>query len=87
MDGTSSSSTDGLYDPNDLLVDSDGNMHILDTGNNRILYWPVNSNQGHIVAGNGAAKSASEMINAPRCFTRKNSNRFIFHLLLLMLNF
>lgn len=78
IDGTSSPSTDGLYNPNDLLVDSDGNMHILDAGNNRILYWPVNSNQGYIVAGNGAAHSASEMINAPRCFIGKSSHYFFF---------
>jgi hypothetical protein len=68
-DGISSASLDGLYSPYDLLVDAAGNLHILDAGNNRIVYWPVNSIQGHVVAGNGAPGAGTCMIDGPSLFT------------------
>ena len=66
--GTASSSLSGLARPTQLFVDAVGNMHIVDLINNRILYWPMNSAEGHIVAGTGYAGSDPNELNAPFCF-------------------
>ncbi|CAF0850861.1 unnamed protein product [Adineta ricciae] len=51
-----------LYSPNDLFIDSIGNMHILDSLNYRILYWPNNSTEGRIVAGTGEPGSDADQL-------------------------
>ena len=64
--GTPSASLFGLHYPIDLLVDGIGNMHIVDYFNNRILYWPVNSAEGRIVAGTNESGSDANQLNLPR---------------------
>jgi hypothetical protein len=76
-DGTGSGSLDGLLYPFDLLVDAIGNMHILDQGNNRIVYWPVNAKQGRVIAGNGAPNAEADMISAPSFFVGKSRSYFL----------
>lgn len=71
--GISSVSLGGLNNPRDFLVDDDGNLHILDTYNNRIVYWPANSKQGQIVAGDGASVSITSRILGPSMFVGENS--------------
>lgn len=39
--------------PNDVTVDSNGNVYAVDTYNNRVQFWSVNSTSGITVAGNG----------------------------------
>lgn len=81
-DGTRSSSLAGLSFPNDLYVDDIGNMHILDTSNNRILYWPVNSTMGRMVIGTGYSGSNDNQIGYAASFTGDSehfSSITIFH--------
>jgi hypothetical protein len=37
-----------------MLVDTNGNLFIADSRNNRVVYWSVNATEGYIVAGTGA---------------------------------
>ncbi|CAF3236640.1 unnamed protein product, partial [Rotaria sp. Silwood2] len=46
-----------LKSPNDMLIDTNGNLYIADSGNNRIVYWPVNATEGRVVAGTGVLGS------------------------------
>jgi sugar lactone lactonase YvrE len=39
--------------PNDIAVDSNGNVYVVDTNNNRIQLWYVNASSGITVAGDG----------------------------------
>jgi sugar lactone lactonase YvrE len=41
----------GLNDPNGVAVDGSGNVYIADTGNNRVLYYPVGSTTATRVYG------------------------------------
>jgi sugar lactone lactonase YvrE len=47
----SGSGLNHLSSPSTLLVDTYGNMYIVDTGNNRILRWMIGSPSGMIIAG------------------------------------
>lgn len=67
-DGTVSTSLAGLFHPHDLLVDAVGNMHITDSLNNRILYWPKNSTEGWIVAGTDEFGSEANQLYSPTAF-------------------
>ena len=71
-DGTPSRSLAGLRAPNDLFVDDIGNMHIVDSSNSRILYWPMNSGEGSIVAGTGEYGSEANELNWPTYLTGSN---------------
>jgi sugar lactone lactonase YvrE len=47
-------STATLLDyPNDVAVDSNDNVYVVDTYNNRIQLWYVNASSGITIAGNG----------------------------------
>lgn len=60
--GTADSSLSGLHYPADMLVDSMGNMYIIDSLNYRILYWPMNSKEGRIVADSSRSDLSSSVI-------------------------
>ena len=68
-EGTTSASLAGLRTPSDLFVDEIGNMHIADSSNSRILYWPINSREGRIVAGTGHYGSEANQLGWPTSFT------------------
>jgi sugar lactone lactonase YvrE len=38
---------------NDVAVDSNDNVYVVDTYNNRIQLWPFNASSGITIAGNG----------------------------------
>ncbi len=49
-----SGSTDSLLDyPNYVAVDSNGNVYVVDSNNNRIQLWSVNASSGVTIVGNG----------------------------------
>ena len=62
---TFSTSLARLSRPTDIFVDAIGNMHIVDSNNGRILYWPVNSLEGRIVVGTNESGSAANQLNWP----------------------
>lgn len=70
--GTSATLFADLNFPMDLFVDGIGNMHIADSNNHRILYWPVNSAEGRIVAGTGEPGSEVNQLFWPRTLTSNN---------------
>lgn len=67
--GTYSRSLHGLSYPSDLFVDDTGNMYIVDSWNSRILYWPVNSAEGRIVAGTNKSGWQANQLNSPVALT------------------
>ena len=67
--GTTTPSLVGFNLPSELLVDAIGNMFIADALNYRILYWPLNAAEGHIVAGNGSFGSSANQFDVVLGFT------------------
>ena len=45
--------------PNDMTIDSSENVYAVDSYNNRVQFWYVNSTSGITVAGNGTCKRAT----------------------------
>jgi DNA-binding beta-propeller fold protein YncE len=42
-----------LIAPAGILVDSDSNLYIADSGNSRVLFWPKDATSGKMIAGTG----------------------------------
>jgi sugar lactone lactonase YvrE len=62
----SSSGASGLTNnllayPNDVGVDSNGNVYVVDTNNNRIQLWYVNATSGITIAGNSNGKQQKKI--------------------------
>ena len=49
--GTVGSNASLLSYPNDMAVDSSGNVYVVDTNNNRIQLWSVGASSGTTIAG------------------------------------
>lgn len=60
--GSSGFSLNALFDPNYLSVDAIGNMFIFEPLSCRVMYWPVNSNEGRIVVGTGICGEAPNQL-------------------------
>jgi hypothetical protein len=56
--------------PSDLIVDSSGNLYIVDGGNSRVVYWPNGAPSGILVAGTGRKFSFSKYLSAYDCLDR-----------------
>jgi len=48
-----------------MLIDTDGNLFIADSNNNRVAYWLVNSTESYTVAGTGVLGSWINLLNYP----------------------
>ncbi|CAF0739269.1 unnamed protein product [Adineta ricciae] len=48
-----------LRNPATILLDSDNNMYIADSGNARVLFWPNGSSSGIVIAGTGFLSNGS----------------------------
>lgn len=51
--GYSASALYALNFPNDVAIDSNNNLYVTDTFNNRVQLWKVNATTGIIVGGTG----------------------------------
>ena len=51
--GATGSALSFLSYPNDLVVDSSGNVYVVDGANSRVVFWSVGASTGIQVAGNG----------------------------------
>jgi hypothetical protein len=73
LTNTSSSSLTNLNGPNDILIDTNSNLFISDSENNRVVYWRVNATQGSIVAGTGFVGSWINSFNYPAAIVGEQS--------------
>ena len=55
-----------LYFPQTVIVDTNGNLFISDSGNNRIMRWAAGSNYGLPVAGGAGFGSRPNLLNGPQ---------------------
>ena len=53
QNGVVGSNASLLNYPNDIAVDSNGNIYVADAYNYRIQLWPVNASLGTTIGGNG----------------------------------
>jgi len=51
--GTTGANLSYLSFPAGILIDSDDNLYIADSGNLRVLFWPKNATSGQLIAGTG----------------------------------
>lgn len=54
-----------LWLPTAVMVDNNRNMFIVDSGNNRILEWPIGSSSGMIIAGHGDEGIDADQLASP----------------------
>jgi len=64
-DGVAGSTDTTFKEPTSLLVDDDGNIHISDVNNHRVMFWKKDAVQGTRVAGNGVAGSSDNQLINP----------------------
>ena len=60
--------TTELSSPNDIAIDSYGNVYVADTNNHRIMLWSANATSGIQVAGTGGKKLVQQndlVLNVP----------------------
>lgn len=70
--GSSGTNLNRLTYPNDVDVDSNGNIYVVDTYNNRVMKWTSNAVTGARVAGNGS------LFGSSRVFSRTRHILFVF---------
>lgn len=59
-----------LHEPNEVILNSNGDLYIADTENHRVVYWTVNATTGTLVAGTGNyQKSIQYQMRRPSNFT------------------
>ena len=63
--GTTGNGGNSLASPAGIAVDRNGNLFVADSGNHRIMFWPVNSTTGTVAAGLGIAGNGPHSLNAP----------------------
>ncbi len=51
--GATGTGLDYLSVPNDVAVDTHGNIYVVDTYNHRVVFWTVGASAGTLVAGTG----------------------------------
>jgi len=76
--GIAGSTADALNSCGFLLVDDDGNIHISDGGNNRVMFWKKDAVQGTIAAGNGTLGNSDNQLNRPHGLTYDRQSNILF---------
>ncbi|CAF0955567.1 unnamed protein product [Adineta steineri] len=51
--GTAGSSSNSLYQPVGIVLDSSDSIYIADKANNRVMFWPNGASSGSMIAGTG----------------------------------
>lgn len=67
--GTCGSALNLLCYPSDVTLDANGNLYVLDGGNHRAVFWPVNGTTGTLVAGVSGTTSLSFDLNTKPVFS------------------
>ena len=76
--GITGSTADTFNSSGFLLVDDDGNIHISDGGNNRVMFWEKDAVQGTIAAGNGTLGNSDNQLNWPHGLTYDRQSNILF---------
>jgi sugar lactone lactonase YvrE len=78
IQNTYGSQTNQLSLPVGIAVDSNDNLYIADSGNNRVMLWPPNSTNGTVIAGLGVVGSDSFSLNSPYGIFLDENNSYIY---------
>jgi len=76
--GITGSTADTFNSAGFLLVDDDGNIHISDVGNSRVMFWEKNAVQGTIAAGNGTLGNSDNQLDEPHGLTFDRQSSILF---------
>jgi len=63
--GTGGSGLNQLSNPEDVFIDSSGNIYVADGGNHRIMRWAPGATSGTVVAGGNGPGSNPNQLNGP----------------------
>ncbi|CAF1297750.1 unnamed protein product [Adineta steineri] len=64
--------------PQGIFIDNDGSIYIVECGNQRIVKWKLNSNEGQIIAGENGQGNQNNQLNWPMdIIFDKENNSFI----------
>jgi len=61
--------------PQGLVVNENGDVFVADYSNHRVMCWPSDSKEGHVVVGGNCQGEGSNQLNYPRglVFDRANN--------------
>jgi len=76
--GITGSTADTFNSASFLLVDDDGNIHISDGNNHRVMFWKKDAVQGTIAAGNGTLGNSDNQLNWPHGLTYDRQSNILF---------
>ncbi len=76
--GSSGSATNKFYGPDGIAVDSNENLYVVDTVNNRVMLWPPNSTYGTVIAGLNVTGNDSFSLHAPFGIFLDENNSYIY---------
>ncbi|CAF1049029.1 unnamed protein product [Adineta steineri] len=67
-----------LHLPAGIIVDSNSNLYIADSGNSRVLFWPRNAISGTLIAGNNTAGSSNYALYNAYGISRDSSSDTLY---------
>jgi sugar lactone lactonase YvrE len=76
--GIFGSATNRFSAPDGIAVDSNENLYVVDTANNRIMLWPPNSTYGTVIAGLNVTGNDSFSLHAPFGIFLDENNSYIY---------
>ncbi len=76
--GAYGSTTNQLRFPAGIAVDSNENLYIVDTNNNRVMLWPPNSTYGTVIAGLNVTGNNSFSLHIPYGIFLDENNSYIY---------
>ncbi|CAF5117543.1 unnamed protein product, partial [Rotaria sp. Silwood1] len=50
----------------DVAIDDSGTIYIADSGNNRVIKWPMNATEGILIGGGNNYGNRTDQLAAPR---------------------
>ncbi|CAF4097271.1 unnamed protein product, partial [Adineta steineri] len=76
--GTAGSSSNSLYQPVGIVLDSSDDIYIADKANNRVMFWTNGASSGSMIAGTGVSGNASNQFRNPNMIERVSSSGTLY---------